>query len=124
MAVTNAISGTTALGAMTLLGTGSFPTSLSESLGAFALLLSFVNIVGGFKISTKMLNLFRRKDEAQEFYEMYSIPVVLSAGLVAGGAVFGSSAVPAIEGSGAAVACIAGNHRHNLAVNVLKYITI
>lgn len=108
MAVTNAISGTTALGAMTLLGPNIFASNLSETLGAVALLLSFINIVGGFKISTKMLNLFRRKDEPLEFYELYSIPVFVSAGLITSSAVFGNAEVPVVEGSGAAVACIAG----------------
>jgi NAD(P) transhydrogenase len=68
MAVTNAISGTTALGGMLLLGAGSLestgivPDSPSHWMGAIATVLSFINIVGGFLVSGKMLDLFRRPE--------------------------------------------------------------
>jgi H+-translocating NAD(P) transhydrogenase len=59
MAVTNAISGMTAVGGMLLLGhaagsTGSLiPDSPGHWLGALATVLSFINIVGGFSVSGK-----------------------------------------------------------------------
>ena len=46
MAVTNAISGATAVGAIALLGNKLFPTSSWEYLGVISLFLSVVNIVG------------------------------------------------------------------------------
>lgn len=68
MAVTNAISGMTAVGGMLLLGhgasetTGLVPDSPAHWMGALATILSFVNIAGGFLVSGKMLDLFRRPD--------------------------------------------------------------
>lgn len=51
MAVTNAISGLTALGGMYLLGPGLVPHTKAELLGAGAVLISTVNISGGFLAS-------------------------------------------------------------------------
>ena len=95
MAVTNAISGMTALGGMLLLAHGSgestsvVPDSPSHWLGAIATTLSFVNIAGGFLVSGKMLNLFRRPDDPKEFFEYYGVPIgIVLAGL--GAAAFGN----------------------------------
>lgn len=52
MAVTNAISGLTAVGGMYLLGPGLVPHTPAEWLGAGAVLISTVNISGGFLVST------------------------------------------------------------------------
>lgn len=51
MAVTNAISGLTALGGMYLMGPGLVPHTKAELLGAAAVLISTVNISGGFLAS-------------------------------------------------------------------------
>lgn len=51
MAVTNAISGLTAVGGMYLLGPGLLPHTKAELLGAGAVLISTVNISGGFLAS-------------------------------------------------------------------------
>lgn len=83
MAVTNAISGMTALGGMLLLGHGStessgiIPDSPAHWMGAIATTLSFINISGGFLVSGKMLDLFRRPEDPKEFYEFYGIPTAL-----------------------------------------------
>lgn len=66
MAVTNAISGLTAVGGMSLLAHSQadsiIPNSGAGWAGAVALTLSCVNIVGGFTVSGKMLDLFRRPE--------------------------------------------------------------
>eukprot|EP00536_Pseudo-nitzschia_multiseries_P018046 jgi/Psemu1/328717/estExt_fgenesh1_pg.C_20840002 len=90
MAVTNAISGCTAIGGMLLLASGDhtgatlIPDSPAHWMGAVATALSFVNIAGGFLVSGKMLDLFRRPEDPKEFFELYGVPVgVLVAGLAA-----------------------------------------
>jgi NAD(P) transhydrogenase len=90
MAVTNAISGSTAIGGMILLASGDhtttslIPDSPAHWMGAVATVLSFINISGGFLVSGKMLDLFRRPEDPKEFFEMYGIPVgILVAGLAA-----------------------------------------
>ena len=48
MAVTNAISGMTAVGGMYAMGGGLLPTTIGESMAAVATTISAVNITGGF----------------------------------------------------------------------------
>merc|ERR1719482_2353379 len=60
MAVTNAISGMTAVGGMYAMGGGLVPTTLGESLGFVATTISAVNITGGFLVTKKMLDMFKR----------------------------------------------------------------
>jgi NAD(P) transhydrogenase subunit alpha len=58
MSVTNAISGIIVIGGMLqLVGT---PTSSALILGAVAVLLSTINIAGGFLVTQRMLRMFRR----------------------------------------------------------------
>lgn len=95
MAVTNAISGCTAIGGMLLLASGDHttgslvPETPAHWMGALATVLSFVNIVGGFSVSAKMLDLFRRPEDPQEFFELYGVPAaILVTGL--GASAFGN----------------------------------
>jgi NAD(P) transhydrogenase subunit alpha len=58
MGVTNAISGIIVIGGMLqLVGP---PTSAGVALGATAVLLAAINIVGGFLVTHRMLRMFRR----------------------------------------------------------------
>ena len=58
MSVTNAISGIIVIGGMLqLVGP---PTSPALVLGALAVLLSTINIAGGFLVTQRMLRMFRR----------------------------------------------------------------
>lgn len=62
MAVTNALSGIIIVGAMlqavTIEGNTITPTSV---LGAIAVLLASINIFGGFAVTERMLDMFRKK---------------------------------------------------------------
>jgi len=113
MAVTNAISGMTAVGGMLLLADGSqsgglIPDSPSHWMGAIATLLSFVNIAGGFLITVKMLDLFKRPEDPNDYFEFYAIP---SAVLVGGlGAAYLGGNLEHVSGTvsiAAAICCIA-----------------
>lgn len=88
--MTNAISGMTALGGMLLLAHGSsessglIPDSPAHWMGAIATLLSFINISGGFLITGKMLEFFRRPEDPDDYFGLYAIPsAVLVGGLAA-----------------------------------------
>ena len=61
MSVTNAVSGTTAVGGLMLMGGGLMPHTSAQALGAIALGLSCVNIGGGFLVTHRMLNMFKRE---------------------------------------------------------------
>jgi len=116
MAVTNAISGMTAVGGMLLLGheaseaTSLVPDSPAHWMGAIAVALSFINIVGGFLVSGKMLDLFRRPTDPKDYFQYYAIPgALLLAGI--GAAEFaGFGSVSNMAGAveiASAVCCIA-----------------
>jgi NAD(P) transhydrogenase len=64
MSVTNAISGMTALGGMVLMGGGYLPSTTAQYLAVGAVGLSAINIAGGFLITQRMLDMFKRKVEA------------------------------------------------------------
>ncbi|CAJ1393911.1 unnamed protein product [Effrenium voratum] len=61
MSVTNAISGTTAIGGLLLLNRSS--SRAAQLLALVAVLVSAVNIIGGFVVSQRMLNLFKKGGE-------------------------------------------------------------
>jgi NAD(P) transhydrogenase subunit alpha len=60
MSGTNAISGITVVGALVLAGMVDSP--LSRWIGFVALVLAMVNVVGGFLVTDRMLQMFRKKD--------------------------------------------------------------
>ena len=105
MAVTNAISGMTAVGGMLLLAQGTsessslIPDSPAHWMGAIATVLSFVNIVGGFLITGKMLDLFRRPEDPNDYFELYAIPAAVLVGGLAGSFVMGADNFESVSGS-------------------------
>lgn len=107
MAVTNAISGTTALGGMHLLA---HSTSGSvTALGALATGLSTVNIVGGFIVTTKMLDMFKRPTDPPEYYHLYGIPAAAALGVYGVASASGKfPQVDAAAGTLAGLLCIGG----------------
>ncbi len=61
MSGANAISGITIIGALTAAGLGS--TGLAQVLGFLAVVTATVNVVGGFLVTDRMLEMFRSKTE-------------------------------------------------------------
>lgn len=67
MAVTNALSGIIVVGAMLqAVATGNDPAALTtitptSLLGAFAVFLASINIFGGFAVTERMLDMFKKK---------------------------------------------------------------
>lgn len=76
MSVTNAISGITAVGGILLMGDQLVPTNSVEALAAGAALISFVNIFGGFLVTQRMLDMFKRADDPPEYNKLYAIPAL------------------------------------------------
>uniref|UniRef100_H3CUQ7 NAD(P) transhydrogenase, mitochondrial n=1 Tax=Tetraodon nigroviridis TaxID=99883 RepID=H3CUQ7_TETNG len=81
MSVTNAISGLTAVGGLSLMGGGYSPTSTAETLALLAAFISSVNIAGGFLVTQKMLDMFKRPTDPPEYNYLYLLP----AGVFVGG---------------------------------------
>lgn len=80
MSVTNAISGMTALGALQVMSGGLVPPDWAGALAAAAVLLSSVNVAGGFLMTNRMLDLFRRPTDPSQATWLYGVPLVLSIG--------------------------------------------
>jgi NAD(P) transhydrogenase len=107
MAVTNAISGTTALGGMHLLAHSQSTTA--TALGVAATTLSTVNIVGGFIITNKMLDMFKRPTDPPEYFHLYGIPAVGTIGTYGIGSMTGN--FPELDSAAATLSgllCIGG----------------
>ncbi|SPQ21570.1 a51a33ae-3ba4-44a4-ad1a-d0b081f11a55 [Thermothielavioides terrestris] len=80
MSVTNAISGMVGVGGLFILGGGYFPETIPQVFGALSVLLAFVNVSGGFVITKRMLDMFRRPTDPPEYPWLYAIPGVLFGG--------------------------------------------
>ncbi|CAL8281496.1 NAD(P) transhydrogenase, mitochondrial [Gadus morhua] len=74
MSVTNAISGLTAVGGLSLMGGGYTPTNTAETLAVLAAFISSVNIAGGFLVTKKMLDMFKRPTDPPEYNYLYLLP--------------------------------------------------
>jgi NAD(P) transhydrogenase subunit alpha len=62
MSGTNAIHGIVILGGMLLLATGAADGALSEALLAVAVLFGTINVVGGFLVTDRMLEMFKPRE--------------------------------------------------------------
>ncbi|OSX81318.1 hypothetical protein BU14_0022s0039 [Porphyra umbilicalis] len=110
MAVTNAISGLSAVGGVMLLNGGVLsPADSSGMLAALAVGASAINIGGGFTITQRMLEMFRRKGDLPDYGHLWAIPAAaLTAGSVAGIALLGTAGgLPSMAYLGATGACVA-----------------
>jgi len=74
MSVTNAISGTTAVGGLLMMGGGFYPTNAAQSLAAAATFISFINVFGGFIVTGRMLDMFKRSTDPPEYNYLYGLP--------------------------------------------------
>lgn len=107
MSITNAISGMTIIGGMLQLGGGIMPTNTPQNLAALAVSLSAVNLVGGFLITKKMLDMFRRADDPPEFFHYYLVPAGALSGMYVLGAPLGVN-MSSVLALGSGLGCVAG----------------
>lgn len=80
MSVTNAISGITAVGGMLLMGGGYMPANTAQALATTAAFISCINIGGGFLVTQRMLDMFKRPTDPPEFNYLYGIPATFFLG--------------------------------------------
>uniref|UniRef100_A0A7E4VH40 NAD(P) transhydrogenase, mitochondrial n=1 Tax=Panagrellus redivivus TaxID=6233 RepID=A0A7E4VH40_PANRE len=74
MSVTNAISGITAAGGLCLMGGGLYPQNIPQTMALGATFVSSINIGGGFLITQRMLDMFKRPDDPPEYNYFYALP--------------------------------------------------
>jgi NAD(P) transhydrogenase len=90
---------------------GLIPDTPAHWAGAVATLLSFVNIAGGFLVSGKMLDLFRRPTDPKDYFGLYAVPGGLLMAGVAGAGITGQADLSIMSGVAAvvsAICCISG----------------
>ncbi|THU88417.1 PNTB-domain-containing protein [Dendrothele bispora CBS 962.96] len=80
MSVTNAISGMVGIGGLFVMGGGYFPETIPQALGAVSVLLASVNVFGGFIITKRMLDMFKRPTDPPEYSYLYAIPATVFTG--------------------------------------------
>lgn len=84
MSVTNAISGMVGIGGFFIMGGGLLPQNIPQMLGAASVLMAFVNVSGGFVITKRMLDMFRRPTDPAEYPWLYAVPgAIFGAGFIA-----------------------------------------
>lgn len=108
MSITNAISGITAVGGLLIMGGGFFPHSIPQLLASLAVLISSVNIAGGFLVTKRMLDMFKRKTDPEEYNYLYAIPAAASAGALLLAHSTGASAVFQLSYLASSLCCIGG----------------
>lgn len=106
MSVTNAISGITAVGGLLMIGGGVLPATLSQTLGATALTISTINIAGGFLITQRMLDMFKRPTDPKEYNYLYAIPAIAFTGLYGMAALNGLDHVHQMAYLGSSLCCV------------------
>lgn len=107
MSVTNAISGVTAVGGLVLVGGSYLPITSSQTLAAVAVGFSAVNIAGGFRITHRMLNMFKRSGDPIEYPFLYMIPAISFSGGYYFLAGFGPSGYTQLAYLGSSICCVA-----------------
>jgi H+-translocating NAD(P) transhydrogenase len=107
----------TAVGGMFLLGhdatetTSLIPDTPAHWMGAIATALSFINIAGGFLVSGKMLDLFRRPNDPDDHFQLYTIPLLILVGGLGASAFGDFGELGVMSGAvsiASAICCIAG----------------
>lgn len=68
---------------------GLVPTGASQLLASSAVLASAINIGGGFMITQRMLDMFKRPGDPPEFNQLYAIPAAATVGTFALGSLAG-----------------------------------
>jgi drug/metabolite transporter (DMT)-like permease len=62
------------VGGIVLAGGGYLPSTTAQGLAALAVVTSAVNIGGGFTITQRMLDMFKRPTDPKEHNYLYGIP--------------------------------------------------
>lgn len=106
MSVTNAVSGITAAGGLLLMGGGLVPNTTAQYLAATAALVSSINITGGFIITKRMLDMFKRPTDPPEYHYLYAIPGSLFVGGYAAANMAGYSDIYQMLYLGSSLCCI------------------
>ncbi|XP_049650169.1 NAD(P) transhydrogenase, mitochondrial-like [Accipiter gentilis] len=74
ISTTALIPGLTAVGGLVLMGGNYLPENIPQSLAVLSAFISSVNIAGGFLVTQRMLDMFKRPTDPLEYNYMYLLP--------------------------------------------------
>ena len=106
MSVTNAISGITAVGGMVCMTGGYLPSTTPAAMAAIATFISSINIFGGFLVTQRMLDMFRRPGDPPEYNYLYAIPAAAFLGGYMASHMYGFSDIQQMGYLGASLCCV------------------
>uniref|UniRef100_A0A914NEN1 NAD(P) transhydrogenase, mitochondrial n=1 Tax=Meloidogyne incognita TaxID=6306 RepID=A0A914NEN1_MELIC len=106
MSVTNAVSGITAAGALHLMGGGLVPQNSAQALALGAAFVSSINIGGGFTITKRMLDMFKRPTDPPEYNYLFGIPAVVLLGSYSHGMLYGFEQIHGIAALTSSLCCV------------------
>jgi NAD(P) transhydrogenase len=107
MSVTNAISGLVVVGGMCFMGGGYYPTNAAQTLAAAAVAVASINVIGGFHVTGRMLDMFKRPDDPPEYHALWLIPTLaFAAGFGYGHVVLGMTELYQLAYLVASVMCV------------------
>lgn len=124
MSVTNAVSGITAAGALHLMGGGLVPQNSAQALALGAAFVSSINIGGGFTITKRMLDMFKRPSnyfreensskkffphnlaDPPEYNYLFGIPAVVLLGSYSHGMLYGFEQIHGIAALTSSLCCV------------------
>lgn len=106
MSVTNAVSGIVGIGGLHLMSGGFIPPNVPSALAASAVFMSAVNVFGGFRVTGRMLDMFRREGDPPDHNYLYAIPGALFAGSALAAHAYGFAGVNNIAYLVSACLCI------------------
>jgi len=108
MSITNAISGITAVGGLLILGGGYLPSTISQLMAASAVLLSSINIAGGFIVTKRMLDMFKRPTDPEEHNYLFAIPAATTIGGLLAAHMSGAAGIYQMGYLASSLCCIGG----------------
>lgn len=108
MSVTNAISGITAAGGLLVMGGGYLPHTFGQALASTSVLVSSVNIGGGFVVTKRLLDMFKRKGDIPEYNYLYGIPAAIFLGSFMTGHLYNYPGVYSMGYLASSLCCIGG----------------
>lgn len=74
MSVTNAVSGIVGVGGLHLMGGGLVPHDVPTTLAAASVFMAAINVFGGFRVTGRMLDMFRREGDPPDHNYLYAVP--------------------------------------------------
>ena len=107
MSVTNAVSGLTACGAIALMHGHALPSPTAHALAAASVAVSAVNIGGGFLVTKRMLDLFKRPGDPDDHLGFYAAPAATLVAATWAGQAAGLAGVTPASYLASSILCIA-----------------